>query len=110
MHELRTRNPITFTDPLDFQNKVSWLRANLGINLPLGRFGLRTARKGIKGYFGIKIGIGRPGVEVGIPESGLDFLKNHPGIQSNTNGVLFKDRVVIPKVVDPHHPLATVLY
>jgi hypothetical protein len=42
-YELQTRIPITFTDPFDFQNEVSGMRANLGANLRLGWFGMVLA-------------------------------------------------------------------
>ena len=42
-YEVQTRTPRTFTDPFDFQNDVSGFRANLGLNLRLGWFGLNTA-------------------------------------------------------------------
>ena len=35
--------PLSFTDPFDFQNEVNGLRANLGLNLRLGFFGLNAA-------------------------------------------------------------------
>ena len=36
-------NPLSFTDPFDFQNEVDGIRANIGLNLRLGWFGLNTA-------------------------------------------------------------------
>ena len=59
------------------------------------------ARNGIKCDFSIKVGVGRPGVEIGIPEACLNFLQHHPGIHTNTHRVFLEDRIVIPKIVDP---------
>ena len=42
-YEVQTRTPRTFSDPFSFQNDVSGFRANLGVNLRLGWFGLNTA-------------------------------------------------------------------
>ncbi|MGI9545842.1 MAG: DUF6588 family protein [Flavobacteriaceae bacterium] len=41
--------PLSFTDPFDFENNVDGLRANIGLNLRLGWFGLNTAYT-IQGY------------------------------------------------------------
>ena len=35
--------PLSFVDPFDFQNEVDGIRANIGLNLRLGWFGLNTA-------------------------------------------------------------------
>ena len=42
-YEVQTRTPRTYSDPFAFQNSVSGFRANLGLNLRLGWFGLNTA-------------------------------------------------------------------
>ncbi|MEJ2585067.1 MAG: hypothetical protein P8Z38_08485 [Robiginitalea sp.] len=55
-YEVQTRIPITFTDPFDFQNEVSGIRANLGANLRLNWFGLNLAYT-FQGYNNLSLGI-----------------------------------------------------
>ncbi len=55
-YELQTRTPVTFTDPFDIQNSISGFRANLGVNLRLGWFGLNSAYT-FQGYNNFSLGI-----------------------------------------------------
>ena len=55
-YELQTQTPVTFTDPFDYQNDVSGLRANLGANLRLGWFGMNIAYT-FQGYNNLSLGI-----------------------------------------------------
>jgi len=55
-YELQTRTPVTFTDPFDIQNSISGFRANLGVNLRLGWFGLNSAYT-FQGYNNFALGI-----------------------------------------------------
>ena len=48
--------PLAFTDPFDFQNDVSGLRANLGLNLRLGFFGLNAAYT-LQGFNNFSLGM-----------------------------------------------------
>ncbi len=48
--------PLVFTDPIDFQNDVDGLRANLGLNLRLGWFGLNAAYT-IQGFNNFSLGM-----------------------------------------------------
>lgn len=48
--------PLTVTDPFGFKNEVDGIRANLGVNLRLGWFGLNTAYT-FQGYNNISLGI-----------------------------------------------------
>ncbi|MDX1332328.1 MAG: DUF6588 family protein, partial [Robiginitalea sp.] len=55
-YEVQTRNPVTFTDPFDYQNEVSGFRANLGANLRLGWFGMNLAYT-FQGYTNLSLGM-----------------------------------------------------
>ncbi len=55
-YEIQTSTPLTFTDPFDFQNKVDGIRANLGLNLRLGWFGINTDYT-FQGYNNFSLGL-----------------------------------------------------
>lgn len=55
-YEVQTRTPVTFTDPFDYQNEVSGIRANIGANLRLGWFGMNMAYT-FQGFNNLSLGL-----------------------------------------------------